>query len=252
MKNSKCQKGKGNGKVTEAPKKYEFRIFRYDPERSPRPRRDTFEVEVFRGMTVLDCLQKIKAEQDGTLSFRRSCRSAICGSCAMNICGKNDLACHLQVASIGKRVVAVEPLPGYPIIKDLVVDMDEFYRSLMRVLPWFVRKSPFPDRELRQSPEERDRIDSAVNCILCGSCTSSCPSFWFNTNYIAPGALLKAYRFIFDSRDEGGRERLALVDDKDGIWRCRTIYNCEEACPKTLRPNEAVAMLKIASLKDAL
>jgi succinate dehydrogenase / fumarate reductase iron-sulfur subunit len=115
-----------------------------------------------------------------------------------------------------------------------------------------VRRSPSPDRELRQSPQDRDRIDSAVNCILCGSCTSSCPSFWFNSRYIAPGALLKAYRFVFDSRDEAKRERLALVDDKDGIWRCRTIYNCEEACPKTLRPNEAVAKLKIESLKETV
>ena len=203
-------------------------------------------------MTVLDCLQTIKAEMDGTLSFRRSCRSAICGSCAMNINGKNDLACHLQMASLGKEIFTVNPLPGYPLIKDLVVDMEEFYRSLRRALPWLVRKSPFPDRELVQSPADRDTIDSAVNCILCGSCTSSCPSFWLNTRYLAPGALLKAYRFIFDSRDEAGEERLALVDDKHGVWRCRTIFNCEESCPKSLRPNEAIAQLKIAALKDSV
>jgi succinate dehydrogenase / fumarate reductase iron-sulfur subunit len=203
-------------------------------------------------MTVLDCLQEIKSNMDGTLSFRRSCRSAICGSCAMNINGKNDLACHLQVASLGAKAVTVNPLPGYPLIKDLVVDMEEFYQSLRKVLPWLVRRSPFPDRELPQSPEERDKIDSAVNCILCGSCTSSCPSFWFNTGYLAPGALLKAYRFIFDSRDEAGRERLELVDEKNGIWRCHTIFNCEESCPKSLRPNEAIAQLKIAALKNSV
>lgn len=241
-------------KVTkmESPIKYTFKIFRYDPEQSPRPRYDTFEVEVEKGMTVLDCLQWIKSYRDGTLSFRRSCRSAICGSCAMNINGKNDLACHLQVSALKKRAVTVDPLPGYPLIRDLVVDMEEFYRALRRVIPWFVRKSPLPDRELPQSPEERDRIDSAVNCILCGSCTSSCPSYWFNPNYLAPGALLKAYRFVFDSRDEGKAERLACVDDKNGIWRCRTIFNCEEACPKTLRPNEAIAALKIETLKDSV
>jgi len=238
--------------MTESLGKYEFRIFRYNPERSPGHRYDTFELEVSKGMTVLDCLQQIKAEADGSLSFRRSCRSAICGSCAMNINGKNDLACHLQVSSLRRRRVTVNPLPGYPVIKDLVVDMDEFYASLRRVLPWFVRISPFPDRELRQSPEERDRIDSAVNCILCGSCTSSCPSFWFNPRYIAPGALLKAYRFVFDSRDEATGERLALIDDRHGVWRCRTVYNCEEACPKSLRPNEAIAGLKIKLLKETV
>jgi len=203
-------------------------------------------------MTVLDCLQEIKSEMDGTLSFRRSCRSAICGSCAMNINGKNDLACHLQVASLGAKTVTINPLPGYPLIKDLVVDMEEFYQSVRRVLPWLVRRSPFPDRELVQSLEDRDKIDSAVNCILCGSCTSSCPSFWFNTAYLAPGALLKAYRFIFDSRDEAGGERLELVDEKNGIWRCHTIFNCEESCPKSLRPNEAIAQLKIAALKNSI
>ncbi|MDD5557317.1 MAG: succinate dehydrogenase iron-sulfur subunit [bacterium] len=238
--------------MTESLGKYTFRIFRYDPERSARPRRDTFEMEVSRGMTVLDCLQAIKAEQDGTLTFRRSCRSAICGSCAMNINGKNDLACHLQVALLRGRRIAVEPLPGYPVIRDLVVCMDEFYDSLMRVLPWFVRKTGFPDRELPQSPADRDRIDNAVNCILCGSCTSSCPSFWYNNRSIGPGALLKAFRFIFDSRDEARGERLALVDGRDGVWRCRTVYNCEEACPKGLRPNEAIAALKIAALKETV
>jgi succinate dehydrogenase / fumarate reductase iron-sulfur subunit len=232
--------------------KYTFRVFRYNPDQSPESRYDTFEIEVAKGMTVLDCLQAIKSNMDGTLSFRRSCRSAICGSCALNINGKNDLACHLQVASLGAKAVTVNPLPGYPLIKDLVVDMEEFYQSLRKVLPWLVRRSPFPDRELPQSPEERDKIDSAVNCILCGSCTSSCPSFWFNTGYLAPGALLKAYRFIFDSRDEAGRERLELVDEKNGIWRCHTIFNCEESCPKSLRPNEAIAQLKIAALKNSV
>ncbi|MCX6353735.1 MAG: succinate dehydrogenase iron-sulfur subunit [Candidatus Aureabacteria bacterium] len=238
--------------MNQSTNKYTFKIFRYDPERSPRARYDTFSLEVAKGMTVLDCLQAIKASQDGTLSFRRSCRSAICGSCAMNINGKNDLACHLQVSLLGGRTVTVDPLPGFPVIRDLVVDLEEFYRSLERVLPWLVRSSPFPDKELPQSPAERDRIDSAVNCILCGSCTSSCPSFWFNTRYLAPAALLKAYRFIFDSRDEAKGERLELVDDRNGLWRCRTIYNCEEACPKLLKPNEAIAALKIEALKQSV
>ena len=229
-----------------------FRIFRYNPEQSKKIRYDTFELEVKKGMTVLDCLQEIKSYHDGTLSFRRSCRSAICGSCAMNINGKNDLACHLQVSAIKGKVITVDPLPGYPVEKDLIVDMEEFYRSLDRVLPWLVRKSPFPDRELEQSPPEQERIDNAVNCILCGSCTSSCPSFWFNTRYIAPGALLKAFRFVFDSRDEAKRERLEMIDNRDGLWRCHTIFNCEEACPKKLSPNEAIAELKIETLKEIL
>ncbi|MEI6634205.1 MAG: succinate dehydrogenase iron-sulfur subunit [Chlamydiota bacterium] len=238
--------------MTESLGRYTFRIFRYDPDKSPRARYDAFEIEVEKGMTVLDCLQSIKGGMDGTLTFRRSCRSAICGSCAMNINGKNDLACHIQVARLPGRRVTVDPLPGYPVVRDLVVDMEEFYRSLERIMPWLVRKSPLPDRELPQSPEERDRIDSAVNCILCGSCTSSCPSFWFNPDYLAPGALLKAFRFVFDSRDEATRERLGLVDGRNGVWRCRTIFNCEESCPKLLRPNEAIAALKIESLKESV
>ena len=227
-----------------------FRIFRFNPEEDGKVRYDSFDVDVSRGMTVLDCLQWIKAYRDGTLSFRRSCRSAICGSCAMNINGKNDLACHLQVSAIGKKVITLDPLPGYPVLKDLIVDMEEFYRNLTRVLPWFVRKSPLTDREIVQSRAEREKIDRAVNCILCGSCTSSCPSFWFNTRYIAPGALLKAYRFVFDSRDEAARERLELIDSREGLWRCRTIFNCEEACPKDLKPNEAIAELKREAVKE--
>lgn len=238
--------------MTEPLGRYTFRIFRYDPERGGRPRYDTFNLDVEKGMTVLDCLQSIKDAVDPTLTFRRSCRSAICGSCAMNINGKNDLACHLQAARLPGRTVTVNPLPGYPVVRDLVVEMEEFYRSIRRVMPWFVRRSPRPDREIPQSPEERGRIDLAVNCILCGSCTSSCPSFWFNTEYLAPGALLKAFRFVFDSRDEAKRERLALVDGRNGVWRCRTIFHCEEACPKLLRPNEAIAALKREALKESV
>lgn len=231
---------------------YTFRIFRYDPQQSPRHRYDTFTLEVEKGMTVLDCLQTIKNEQDGTLSFRRSCRSAICGSCAMNINGKNDLACHLQVSALKGNRVTIDPLPGYPVQKDLIVDMEEFFQSIRRVLPWFIRKSPFPDGELLQSQEEREKIDKAVQCILCGSCTSSCPSFWFNPRYLAPGALLKTFRFVFDSRDEAKIERLAAVDHKEGIWRCHTVFNCEEACPKQLKPNEAIADLKVEAVKEAV
>ena len=238
--------------MTESLGKYTLRIFRYNPEQSPKGHYDTFELEVRKGMTVLDCLQAIKSYQDGTLSFRRSCRSAICGSCAMSINGKNDLSCHLQVSSLGKRVIHVDPLPGYPVLKDLIVDMEEFYQNLRRVLPWFVRKTPFSDREILQSQEDREKIDSAVNCILCGSCSSSCPAFWFNTEYLAPGALLKAYRFVMDSRDEAKGERLGLVDDKNGVWRCHLVFNCEEACPKQLRPNEAIAELKIQALKGVV
>ncbi|MCX6357095.1 MAG: succinate dehydrogenase iron-sulfur subunit [Candidatus Aureabacteria bacterium] len=231
---------------------YTFKIFRYNPDKDPKSRYDTFAVEVRQGMTILDCLQKIKGSLDGTLSFRRSCRSAICGSCAMNINGKNDLACHLQVSRLRGRTITINPLPGYPLIKDLVVDMGEFYRHIAAVMPWLVRRSPCPDRELLQFPADRDRIDSAVNCILCGSCTSSCPQFWFNPRYLGPAALLKAYRFIFDSRDEGRDERLAIVDDRYGVWRCRTVFNCDEACPKKLHPNEAIAGLKIEALKRSV
>ncbi len=211
-----------------------FRIFRYQPERSEKPYYDEFEIEVHEGMTVLDALNYIHWKIDGTLAYRRSCRSEICGSCAVRINGKNRLACKTQVLFLKGKVITIEPLPGLPVIKDLVVDFDPFFRNLERVKPYLIRYSPDPEEEHIQYPEQRELIAEPVLCILCGACTTSCPSFWANEEYLGPAALLKAYRFIFDSRDEGTKERLDIINDKNGLWRCHAIFNCVEACPKDI------------------
>ena len=224
--------------------KVTFRIQRFDPERDRKPYFQDFQVDVQGGTTVLDGLTQIRAEMDGSLSFRRSCRSAICGSCAMIINKAAGLACYTQVQDLKATVVTLEPLRGFPLIKDLVVDMEEFFAKLHAILPYLRRTSPVPDREIPQSPDEHKLIADAINCILCGSCTASCPRAWSDPKYLGPAALLKAYRFVFDSRDEAEEDRLDIVNDPSGLWRCRTIFNCVEACPKSLNPTEAITALR--------
>jgi succinate dehydrogenase / fumarate reductase iron-sulfur subunit len=228
-----------------------FKIYRFNPESDKKPYWKTYTVEATPGMTVLDGLHQIKWFQDGTLSFRRSCRSGICGSCAMCINGENGLACETQIANL-KGIIKLEPLPGFKHIRDLVVDLDPFFAKLKEVKPYLINYTHPPAQERRQSPEERKVIDEAVNCILCGACTSSCPSYWYNEDYLGPAALYKAFRYIFDSRDEGKYERLHLLNDKQGLWRCHTIFNCVEACPKSLNPTQAIAELKKEIVKAAL
>ena len=204
-----------------------------------------YQLEVEKGTTLLDALNEIKWKQDGTLTFRRSCRSGICGSCAMTINGVNNLACETQVLEIGGSTIIVEPMRGYPVVKDLVVSLDPLVRGLLAVKPWLITHTPPPsDQERLQSPKEREKIDGLYECILCGSCTSSCPSFWADKEYLGPHAFLKAYRFVADSRDEGSREHLEALDDRHGLWRCHTIFNCVEACPKDLNPTKAISELK--------
>jgi len=221
-----------------------FKISRLDPDKDKRPYYRKYTVKVEPGMTVLDALNEIKWREDGTLSYRRSCRSAICGSCAMTINGVNRLACNTQILHLKKKTVVVEPLRRFPIIKDLIVDMDPFFEKIAIIKPYLIAHSPGGPRERLQSPEDRKLLDEAVTCILCGGCTSSCPSYWYNKNYLGPAALFKAYRFIFDSRDEGTEERLGIISDRDGLWRCHSIFNCVEACPKSLNPTYAIAELK--------
>lgn len=224
--------------------RYTFKIYRYDPEQDSSPRFQTYEIDCEEGWTVLDALHHIKWYVDGTLSFRRSCRHEICGSCAVVMNGVNGLSCNTQIAELKSKTITVGPLNGFPVLKDLIVDMDLFIDRLKAINPYFVSDTPPTDKEYLQSPEDRATIDDAVNCILCASCTGSCPSFWYNKEYLGPAALLKAFRFVFDSRDEGAAERIDLVDDHNGLWRCHTIFNCNECCPKNLNVTGGIQELK--------
>ena len=218
-----------------------FKIFRSDGKTK---KMQDFTVDVKPAWTILDALHDIKWNKDGTLTFRRSCRHGICGSCAMKINGINSLACETQIKDIQKRPIHVEPLPGFEVIKDLAVDMDPFFELMEEVKPYLINHNPPPDTERIQSEEDFALISSAINCILCAACTSSCPSFWADKRYLGPSALLKAYRYIFDTRDEGNEERIGAIDNRHGLWRCHTIINCVDACPKDLAPTEAISKLK--------
>ena len=231
-----------------------FKINRYNPDDSRRGHYvQEYTLDVEKGQTLLDCLNEIKWHQDGTLTFRRSCRSGICGSCAMTISGANNLACELQVLALKSSVVTVEPLRGFTVVKDLVVDLDPLVAGLLAVKPYMITNTPPPtDQERLQSPEERDKLDGLYECILCGACTSSCPSFWADKKYIGPHGFLKAYRFVADSRDEGQLEHMEALDDKHGLWRCHTIFNCVEACPKDLNPTKAIVELKKELVKQKM
>lgn len=222
-----------------------FTIFRFDPEKDRKPYYKDYQVEIRRsGMMVLDGLNQIRWEQDGTLAFRRSCREGVCGSDGVNINGVNMLSCITHIEDL-KQPIVIQPLPSLPIVKDLVVDFSNFFKKYHIVKPYLITKSPPPsDRERLQSPEDRKKLDGLYECILCACCSTSCPSFWADPEYLGPAALLKAWRFIADSRDEGKDERLEIINDRHGAWRCHTILNCIEACPKQLNPTAAIADLK--------
>ncbi len=224
----------------------QFRIYRFDPESSEPPRIDTYEVDLDRcGSMVLDALIKIKNEVDATLTFRRSCREGICGSCAMNIDGLNTLACTKPIEAI-RGDVRVFPLPHLSVVKDLVPDLTQFYAQYAAIKPWLQTREPAPgNRERLQSPADQEQIDRPSACILCACCSSGCPSYWWNSErYLGPAALLAAYRWIVDTRDEAGKERLEQLDDAFRLYRCHTILNCVEACPKDLNPARAIGELK--------
>ncbi len=229
-----------------------FRIFRFNPETDKEPYYDTFTIEVQDTWTILDGLNAIKWHHDGTLSYRRSCRHGICGSCAMMINGKNDLACEKQISSV-KGEITVEPLKGFPVTRDLMVDQTHFFEGLRLVKPWLINHTAPPtDKERLQTPEDRKLLDGTWECILCGACTSSCPAFWDNDSFLGPAALLKAYRYICDTRDEGLDERIGILDSKVGVWRCHTIFNCVEACPKDLNPTNAIVQLRRRLIQEKL
>jgi succinate dehydrogenase / fumarate reductase, iron-sulfur subunit len=223
-----------------------FRIYRFDPDGGEKPRLDNYALDLDRcGPMVLDALLKIKNEVDPTLTFRRSCREGICGSCAMNIDGVNTLACTKAIDEV-RGDVKIFPLPHLPVIKDLVPDLTDFYAQYAAIKPWLqTRTPPPPDRERLQSKEDQEKVDRPSACILCACCSTSCPSYWWNSDrYLGPAALLAAYRWIVDSRDEATGERLDALDDPFRLYRCHTIMNCTEACPKDLNPARAIAEIK--------
>jgi len=223
-----------------------FHVYRYDPVAADRPTLDTYELDANAcGPMVLDALIKIKNEVDPTLTFRRSCREGICGSCAMNIDGTNTLACTKSCAEVTGDV-RIYPLPHLPVIKDLVADLSTFYAQYAAIEPWLKTQTPVPpDRERLQSNGDQKLIDRPSACILCACCSTSCPSYWWNSDrYLGPAALLAVYRWVVDSRDEATDERLAAIDDSFRLYRCHTIMNCTEACPKDLNPAQAIAALK--------
>ncbi|MEQ8265966.1 MAG: succinate dehydrogenase iron-sulfur subunit [Parvibaculum sp.] len=222
-----------------------FRVYRWSPDDTANPRIDTYEVDLDKcGPMVLDALIKIKNEIDQTLTFRRSCREGICGSCAMNIDGANTLACTKGIDEC-KGDVKIYPLPHMPVIKDLVPDLTNFYAQHAFVQPWLQTKSAEPEKEWRQSHEDREKLDGLYECILCACCSTSCPSYWWNGDrYLGPAALLQAYRWLIDSRDEATGERLDDLEDPFRLYRCHTIMNCAKTCPKGLNPAKAIAEIK--------
>jgi succinate dehydrogenase / fumarate reductase iron-sulfur subunit len=196
---------------------------------------------------VLDALNTVKWQHDGRLAYRRSCAHGVCGSDAMRINGRNALACKTLIKSAGARIT-IEPVLGLPVIKDLIVDMAEFFVKYRSILPYLINDEPPPERDRLQSPVERERFDDTTRCILCAACTTGCPSFWANGQYVGPAAIVQAHRFIFDSRDRGAAQRLAVLDDAMGVWRCRAIFNCVEACPRDINITRAISEVKKALL----
>ena len=230
-----------------------LRIRRFNPETDKKPWWGEYTlVDVLRTDTVLDLLHRVKWEQDGTLALRRSCAHGVCGSDAMRINGANALACKTLVSRLGVKndivKIQVEPILGMKVEKDLIVDMEPFFDHYRSVMPYFINDAPVPEngRERLQSPEDRARFDDTTKCILCAACTSSCPSFWADGRYVGPAAIVQAHRFVFDSRDEGAAERLEVLSDTFGVWKCRTIFNCTNACPRDIKVTEAIADVKMA------
>jgi len=231
-----------------------FSIYRFDPEREQSPSMQVFALDddlLDREMMLLDALLLIKA-QDETLSFRRSCGEGVCGSDGMNVNGRNALACITPLFSL-KTPVVINPMPGLPVIRDLVVDMEQFYRQYRSVRPYLINKDPEPEVEHLQSPADRDKLDGLYECILCGCCSTACPSFWWNPDkFLGPAALLQSWRFLADSRDQATDERLAYLDGPFKLFRCHTIMNCVEVCPKGLNPTQAIGHIKELMVKRSI
>ena len=228
-----------------------FRVYRYNPETDSAPRMQDFEVDGRPGMMLRDALLDIK-RQDESFSFRHSCGEGVCGSDAVNVNGRNRLACITALPEL-KEPIEVRPLPGRPVVRDLVVDMTEFYQQYRAVRPYLIRHEPMPEQEILQSPKDRDKLDGLYECILCGCCSTACPSFWWNPQkFHGPAALLQAWRFLADSRDEATEERLDALEGPYKLFRCHSIMNCVEVCPKGLNPTKAIGHIKALMLKKAI
>jgi succinate dehydrogenase iron-sulfur subunit len=247
-KNSRITGGKTWPKPAGATETREFRVYRWNPDDGKNPSVDTYHVDTNDcGPMVLDGLIWIKNNIDPTLTFRRSCREGVCGSCAMNIDGQNTLACTKSMHDVGSGgAVKVNPLPHQPVVKDLVPDLTNFYAQYASIEPWLKTTTPTPQKEWKQSHEDREKLDGLYECILCACCSTSCPSYWWNSErFLGPAALLQATRWVTDSRDEATGERLDNLEDPFRLYRCHTIMNCAKACPKGLNPSEAIAELKL-------
>jgi succinate dehydrogenase / fumarate reductase, iron-sulfur subunit len=225
----------------------QLRIRRFNPEVSQESWWDDFTVDCDPLDRLVEVLHEIKWHHDGTLSFRRSCAHGICGSDAMLIDGRNDLACKVLAQDVAPKVV-IEPIRGLPVLKDLIVDMEPFIDGYKAMLPYLINESGEPEKERRQSPEDRARYDDTTKCILCAACTTSCPVFWGDDTYVGPAAIVNAHRFVFDSRDEAGQERLRILSEKTGVFRCRTTFNCTDACPRGIEVTKAIQEVKRAIL----
>jgi succinate dehydrogenase / fumarate reductase iron-sulfur subunit len=230
-----------------------FEIYRYDPDRDERPRMQALEVRLQPTDTMLlDALLRIKSDFDDSLSFRRSCREGVCGSDAMNINGKNGLACVTNLRDL-KQPIVLRPLPGLPVIRDLIVDMSQFFKQYHSIKPYLINDTPPPEKERLQSPEEREELNGLYECILCACCSTSCPSFWWNPDkFVGPAGLLQAYRFIADSRDQATNERLDNLHDPYRLFRCHTIMNCVDVCPKGLNPTRAISKIRDMLVRRAV
>lgn len=237
------------------PEKVTLKVYRFNPDADKQARIEIYGVPWVDGMTILDTLFYVLEKVDGSLAFRFSCREGICGACAMFINGSYRLACETQVARLldeGHQEVHVMPLPHLPVIKDLVVDMARFWANYEAIGPWIVTRSADPEKERLQSPADRKTIDEYVGCILCGSCFSSCPSVWTGKEYLGPNAMMKTYRWVADTRDGAKDERLGIVGNEKGAWRCHTVFNCVEACPKKVNQTSAIQGLKRATVAAML
>ena len=244
-KNSKINPGKYHRSSNGNKNLKKFKVYRWNPEDGKNPSIDIFEVNLDNcGPMVLDALIKIKNEIDPTLTFRRSCREGICGSCSMNINGTNTLACLSGIADV-KNEIKIYPLPHLPVIKDLIPDLTNFYQQHSSIMPWLETKTSRPKKEWRQSIEDRKKLDGLYECVMCASCSTSCPSYWWNGDkYLGPAALINAYRWIIDSRDQAQDDRLDYLEDPFKLYRCHTIMNCAKTCPKGLNPAKAIAEIK--------
>ncbi len=226
-----------------------LRIKRFNPEQDQKPHFEEYKVEVEGTDRVLDALNQVKWYQDGTLTYRRSCAHGICGSDAMRINGRNRLACKVLMQDLGKRIT-LEPLIGFKVEKDLLVDMEGFFDAYKSVKPYLIAGEAPSGAERRQSPVERARFDDTTKCILCAACTTSCPVTWVTGEFVGPAAIVNAHRFIFDSRDQGAAERLQILNGGNGVWRCRTVFNCTDACPRDIKVTEAIEQVKRALIFD--